>query len=120
MNISIILLYYCERFEPRSHFKSRLGLIVRVNVVLNRTAVVYSPIQDNSYIIIHNVIIQDYVHLHNQTQPTFKIIIILLLFLTNNSKRSKRFSVNMINLLQNSHYFFCCSLFAEQLKILQQ
>ena len=31
---------YCERFEPRSHFKSRLSLIVRVNVVLNRTVVV--------------------------------------------------------------------------------
>ena len=29
----------CERFEPRSHFKSRLSLIVRVNVVLNRTVV---------------------------------------------------------------------------------
>ena len=28
----------CERFEPRSHFK-RLSLIVRVNVVLNRTVV---------------------------------------------------------------------------------
>ena len=32
----------CERFEPRSHFKSRLSLIVQVNVVLNRTVVVYS------------------------------------------------------------------------------
>ena len=31
---------HCERFEPRSHFKSRLSLIVRVNVVLNRTVVV--------------------------------------------------------------------------------
>ena len=31
-----------ERFEPRSHFKSRLSLIVRVNVVLNRTVVVDS------------------------------------------------------------------------------
>ena len=31
---------YCERFEPRSHFKSRVSLIVRVNVVLNRTVVV--------------------------------------------------------------------------------
>ena len=30
----------CERFEPRSHFKSRLSLIVRVKVVLNRTVVV--------------------------------------------------------------------------------
>ena len=29
----------CERFEPRSHFK-RMSLIVRVNVVLNRTVVV--------------------------------------------------------------------------------
>ena len=32
----------CERFEPRSHFKSRLSLIVQVNVVLNRTIVVDS------------------------------------------------------------------------------
>ena len=31
-----------ERFEPRSHFKSRLSLIVRVNVVLNRTVVIDS------------------------------------------------------------------------------
>ena len=31
----------CERFEPRIHFK-RLSLIVRVNVVLNRTVVVDS------------------------------------------------------------------------------
>ena len=29
-------------FEPRSHFKSRLSLIFRVNVVLNRTVVVDS------------------------------------------------------------------------------
>ena len=34
--------YYCERFEPRSHFKSKLSLIVWVNVVLNRTVVVDS------------------------------------------------------------------------------
>ena len=34
------ITYCCERFEPRSHFKSRLSLIVRVNVVLNRTVVV--------------------------------------------------------------------------------
>ena len=33
---------FCERFEPRSHFKSRLNLIVRLNVVLNRTVVVDS------------------------------------------------------------------------------
>ena len=34
--------YYCESFEPRSHLKSRLSLIVRVNVLLNRTVVVDS------------------------------------------------------------------------------
>ena len=33
---------YCERLEPRSHFKSRLSLIVRVDLVLNRTVVVDS------------------------------------------------------------------------------
>ena len=33
---------HCERFEPRSHFKSRLSLIVQVNVVLNRTVVIDS------------------------------------------------------------------------------
>ena len=33
-------IFNCERFEPRSHFKSRLSLIVRVNVVLNGTIVV--------------------------------------------------------------------------------
>ena len=31
-----------ERFEHRSYFKSGLSLIVRVNVVLNRTVVVDS------------------------------------------------------------------------------
>ena len=35
-------MYNCERFEPRSHFISRLSMIVRVNVVLNRTVVVDS------------------------------------------------------------------------------
>ena len=35
----------CERFEPRSHFKSRLSLIVWVNVVLNRTVVVDSDLR---------------------------------------------------------------------------
>ena len=43
-DLYVVLLqeYHCERFEPRSHFKSRLSLIVRVNVVLNRTVVVDS------------------------------------------------------------------------------
>ena len=40
--------HYCERFEPRSHFKrlslslSLVEFFVRVNVVLNRTVVVDS------------------------------------------------------------------------------
>ena len=42
MNMCSQQFTLCERFEPRSHFKSRLSLIVRVNVVLNRTAVVDS------------------------------------------------------------------------------
>ena len=46
--------HYCERFEPRSHFKSMLSLIVRVNVV---------TVNNNSPI-------QDYVHPDDQTQPT--------------------------------------------------
>ena len=33
---------FCERFELRSHFISRLRMIVWVNVVLNRTVVVES------------------------------------------------------------------------------
>ena len=33
-------IVFCERFEPMSHFKSWLSLIVRVNVVLIRTVVV--------------------------------------------------------------------------------
>ena len=36
-----LLFQYCERFEPRSYFK-RLSLIVRMNVVLNRTVVIDS------------------------------------------------------------------------------
>ena len=35
-------LTLCERSEPRSHFISRLSMIVRVNVILNRTVVVDS------------------------------------------------------------------------------
>ena len=49
---------YCERFEPRSHFKSRMSLIVRVNVV---------TVNNNSAI-------QDYVHPDDQTQPTHVIV----------------------------------------------
>ena len=40
----ISTFFFCERFEPRSHFRSRLNLIVGVNVVLNRTVVVDSDV----------------------------------------------------------------------------
>ena len=41
------LTVLCERFEPRSHFISRLSVIVRVNVVLNRTVFDSDPRFDN-------------------------------------------------------------------------
>ena len=40
--MSALERYLCEKFEPRSHFISRLSLIVLVNVVLNRAVVVDS------------------------------------------------------------------------------
>ena len=43
--VCLCFLFYqqsCERFEPRRNFMSRLSMIVRVNVVLNRTIVVDS------------------------------------------------------------------------------
>ena len=46
-----LLTSYCERFEPRSHFKSRFSLIVRVNVVLNRTVVVDSDSQSTTTVL---------------------------------------------------------------------
>ena len=39
---SFSLLVVCERFETRSHFISRLSLIVQENAVLNRIVVVDS------------------------------------------------------------------------------
>ena len=32
-----VIVFICERFEPRSYFISKLSMIVRLNVVLNRT-----------------------------------------------------------------------------------
>ena len=46
---------FCERFEPRSHFLSRLSMIVRVNVVLNRTVVVDSDISTTWAVVIFRV-----------------------------------------------------------------
>ena len=42
MDLLCNLVRDCERFEPRSHFKSNLLLITRVDVVLNKTVVVDS------------------------------------------------------------------------------
>ena len=46
---------FCERFEPRSHFLSRLSMIVRVNVVLNRNVVVDSDISTTWAVVIFRV-----------------------------------------------------------------
>ena len=44
---------YCERFQPRSHFKSRLSLIVRVNVVrFTRTI----KLNLHSHVIVHTTL----------------------------------------------------------------
>ena len=32
-----VIIFICERFEPRSYFISKLSMIAWVNVVLNRT-----------------------------------------------------------------------------------
>ena len=93
------LYFICERFEPRSHFKSTLSLIVWVNVVLNRIVVVDSDwrfdnlcsshlqnhlqsqltltlkmtkaqVVETSVTVTNNSPIQDYVHPDDQTQPT--------------------------------------------------
>ena len=42
VKVSVNLCIDCERFEPKRHFRSRLSMIVRVNVVLNRTVIVDS------------------------------------------------------------------------------
>ena len=39
LKVSTNTFLHCERIEPRSHFKSRFSLIVRVNAVLNRNVV---------------------------------------------------------------------------------
>ena len=77
----------------KSIIKSRLSLIVRVNVVLNRTVVVDSDwrfdnlcgshlqslnmtttqVVQTSVTVNNNSPIQDYVHLEDQTQPTFEM-----------------------------------------------
>ena len=85
---SFFPFFLCERLEPRSHFKSRLSLIVQVNVVLNRTVVVDSDCRfdnlcgshlqktmkmttaqvfETSVTVNNNSPIQDYVHPDNQT-----------------------------------------------------
>ena len=53
----------CESFEPRSHFKSRLSLTLKMTT----TQVVETSVTVNN-----NCPIQDYVHPENQTQPTVK------------------------------------------------
>ena len=76
-------MYNCERFELRSHFKSRLSLIVRVNVVLNRTVVVNSDWRFDNLCGSH-------------LQTTIKIVVVvvcssnLLLFCRSRCRRCRR------------------------------
>ena len=57
---NVVILKWTDKFV-----KSRLSLIVQVNVVLNRTVVVVT-VNNNSPI-------QDYIHPDEQTQPTFEM-----------------------------------------------
>ena len=82
---------YCERFEPRSHFK-RLSLIVRVNVINNQSIMpstdviqltltlkmTTAQVVETSVTVNNNSPIQDYVHPDDQTQP-FNIDIAILI-----------------------------------------
>ena len=52
----------CESFEPRSHFKSRLSLTLKMTT----TQVVKTSVTVNN-----NSPIQDYVHPENQTHATY-------------------------------------------------
>ena len=53
----------CESFEPRSHFKSRLSLTLKMTT---------AQVVTTSVTVNNNSPIQDYVHPDNQTQPTFE------------------------------------------------
>ena len=53
----------CESFEPRSHFKSRLSLTLKMTT---------AQVVETSVTVNNNSPIQDYVHPENQTQPTFE------------------------------------------------
>ena len=52
---SNMMWWNCERFEPRSLFKSRLSLIVQVNVVLNRTVVVDTDASTTCAVVIFRI-----------------------------------------------------------------
>ena len=64
-------IIYRERLEPMSNLKSRLSLIVQVNVVLKRTFF-YSEDDYGTGCqnVNNNSPIQDFVHPDDQTQPT--------------------------------------------------
>ena len=51
-------MYFCERFEPRSHFKSRLSLTT-------------AQVVETSVTVNNNSRIHDYIYPDDQTQLTF-------------------------------------------------
>ena len=55
-----LVTVHCERFEPRSHFKSRLSLIIWVNVVLNRTVVVDSDVSTICAVVMQHATLSQY------------------------------------------------------------
>ena len=95
------LIWICERFEPRSHFQSRLSLIVRVNVVLNRTVdsdwrfdnLCGSHLQSHSEDD-YRTGCQDYVHPDDQTQPTFNLDLLSFFYLARIILRHSSFSLS--------------------------
>ena len=54
----------CESFEPRSHFKSRLSLTLKMTT---------AQVVETSVTVNNNSPIQDYVHPDDQTQAIFEM-----------------------------------------------
>ena len=63
-----------ERFEPRSHLKSRLSLIVRVNVFLNRTVFVEKGGSPKYFICVWGICKNANSHSQNQGFENFNVL----------------------------------------------
>ena len=90
--------YYCERFEPRSHFKSRLSLIVRENVVLKSG--LHLPGRSNSTFFWNNIIIKSW-----EMVLTFESVNEILH--CHHSIKTFKWYFLFINILQHEMWKFC-------------